>query len=38
MAKKFTGKIDELADGLYHMELHGGTVVAIENTVKKAAK
>jgi hypothetical protein len=36
MAKKFTGKIDELADGLYHMQLHGGTVVAIENTVKKS--
>ena len=39
MAKGFSGKsIHELADGIYHLELHGGTVVAIENTVKKSGK
>jgi hypothetical protein len=36
MAKKYSGNIKELADGLYHMELHGGTIVAVENTIKKS--
>lgn len=35
MAKKFTGKIDELANGIYHVDVFDGAVVAIENTIKK---
>lgn len=36
MAKKFTGKIKELADGLYHMEIGDGAIMAIESTVAKS--
>ena len=36
MAKGFSGKIAELADGIYHVETHGGTIVAVENTIKKS--
>jgi len=35
MAKKFTGKIEELTNGIYHVDVYDGAVVAIENTIKK---
>lgn len=35
MAKKFSGRIDELANGLYHLEVGDGAIVAIEKTIAK---
>lgn len=36
MAKEFSGKIAELADGLYYMQTHGGTIIGLEKTVAKS--
>lgn len=38
MATEYSGSVEELANGLYFMEVHGGTVMAIEETVAKNGK